>query len=265
MKKIYLLALALTTSLSFGQLVENFDGAAALPSGWTQYIGTNGEGTVENWNVVANPRAYSAANCAYVRYEVVANAAQDWLVTPLVDLTNYTAVSLNYWGGSQYTAEYGTIYTVRVSTTSQTDINSFTTVATYGEVDFATTTPMSSQKTVDLSAYNGQQIYVAFVMEQNDGDNWFIDNVDITGTLGTSSFNNFETKVSLYPNPTNGLVNILTKENVETIEVYSIIGNLLKTVSNKNNVDFSDLANGSYFVKVKTNDGVINTQKVIKN
>lgn len=265
MKKIYFLALALTTSLTFGQLTENFDGAAALPSGWTQYRGTNGEGTGYDWNVVADARAYSPGNCVYVRYEVVPTMAEDWLVTPLIDLTNYTGTNLTYWAGQQYTAAYGTVYTVRVSTTSQTDIASFTTVATYAEADFATTSPMSSQKTVDLSAYNGQQIYVAFVMEQNDGDNWFVDNVAVTGTLGTSSFNNFETKVSLYPNPTNGLVNILTKENVDTIEVYGILGNLLKSVSNQTSVDFSELTSGSYFVKVKTVDGAINTQKVIKN
>ena len=40
----------------------------------------------------------------------------------------------------------------------------------------------TAMKTVSLSAYSGQQIYIAFVMVQNDGDNWFLDTVGVTGT-----------------------------------------------------------------------------------
>ncbi|MCG2610603.1 T9SS type A sorting domain-containing protein [Flavobacterium sp. SM15] len=195
---------------------------------------------------------------------MVTTTAEDWLVTPLVNLTDYTNVSLSFWGGQQYTADYATEYTVRVSTTSQTDISSFTTIETYTEADFATTTPISSQKTVDLSAYNGQQIYIAFVMSQNDGDNWFIDDVNVTGTLGTADFNN-NSAAAVYPNPTKGLITITNEENIQSIEVYGILGNLIKTVSRTNKVDIGELANGSYLIKIKTDQGAVRTEKVIKN
>lgn len=264
MKKLYTLALGLIATCTFGQLTENFDAAVALPAGWTSFVGANGEGTSYNWSVVASTRAYSAGNCAYVRYEVVTTIAEDWLVTPLVDLTNYANVNMSFWGGQQYTADYGTEYTIRVSTTSQTDINSFTTIETYTEADFATTTPISSQKTVDLSAYNGQQIYIAFVMTQNDGDNWFIDDVSVTGTLNTASFNN-NSVASVYPNPTKGLITVANEENIQSIEIYGILGNLIKTVSRTNKVDMGELASGSYMIKIKTDQGAVRTEKVIKS
>lgn len=40
---------------------------------------------------------------------------------------------------------------------------------------------VGSERIIDLSAYIGQSIYVAFVLEQNDGDLWRIDNVDFIG------------------------------------------------------------------------------------
>jgi hypothetical protein len=262
MKKLYILASLLMASFSYGQLTENFDAATTLPLGWTAYRGMDGVGITQDWGT-STLRNYSAPNSAYVRYEA-GGLAEDWLVTPQIDLTNRTACSLSFYGGQQYTAEYGTVYNVMVSTTSQTDHASFTNVATYAEADFGTAQPLTSLKTVDLSAYNGQQIYIAFVMIQDDGDNWFIDDVNVTGTLGTADFNS-NLKASLYPNPTKGVLNIDTTEAIEKIEVYGILGNLVKTVNNTKTVDMTELSNGSYMVKVKTVEGNVSTQKVMKN
>jgi hypothetical protein len=83
---------------------------------------------------------------------------------------------LTFMQRQAYSPDYGTTYTVRVSSASQTSHGDFTIVDTQSEADFG----MSyASHTVDLSAYNGTPIYVAFVHANNDGDNWYIDDVDL--------------------------------------------------------------------------------------
>ncbi len=68
--------------------------------------------------------------------------------------------------------------------------------------------------------------------------------------------------VKIYPNPTNGLVNIKNVEGA-TIEVYSITGNLIKTIKSNDvnvSINLSGLSKGTYLIKV-INDTVI-TKKV---
>ncbi|WP_374548462.1 choice-of-anchor J domain-containing protein [Flavobacterium sp.] len=175
MKKITFLIFSLLVSFSgFAQFPESFEGATFPPTGWASYIGENGLGTVENWGI--NTDVFnSGAQSAVVFYESgTGGINEDWLVTPAVTITAPNT-SLSFFQRQAYTADYGTEYTIRVSTSSQTDISTFTTVNTQSESDITTT---FSQKLVDLSAYTGQTIYIAFVMSQDDGDVWAIDDVD---------------------------------------------------------------------------------------
>ena len=266
MKKIYLISFILSNFFSYAQLSENFDAAATLPAGWTSFIGTNGLGTAQNWGT-SPARSYSPTNSAFVRYEnVTGGTAEDWLITPLVDLTNYTESTLTFYGGQQYTDDYATDYSIRVSTTSATDPLTFDVVTPYTEADFSNITTAALQagdlKTVDLSIYDGQQIYIAFVMIQDDGDNWFVDDVNVTGTLSTTNFDN--ATISFYPNPTKNILNINSSESIAKIEIYSILGNLIKTATATTQIDLTELSSGSYLAKVTATDGRVKTEKVIK-
>jgi len=265
MKKFYKLALTLLfANAAFGQLSENFDASLNLPVGWTAFRGTNGlgSGVDRDWKI-STEHKYSAPNAAVIVFEnVTGGLAEDWLVTPLIDLTNRTASSLSFYGGQHYPEDWGSVYKVKVSTTSQTNHASFTDVATYTESDFSIAA-ITSLKTIDLSAYNGQQIYIAFVMIQDDGDNWYIDNVNVTGTLGTTEFEN-NSNLTTYPNPTKDFVKIETVESIKKIEVYDVIGNEVRTPVKGNSVDLTGLSNGTYILKVMTNDGKITSKKIIK-
>ncbi|MGB0879189.1 MAG: choice-of-anchor J domain-containing protein [Polaribacter sp.] len=173
MRKIILLFLLLTVTFSVrAQFPEGFE-TSVPPSGWTSFIGTNGEGTSQNWE--ESTTAASGSKAAYVRYENVTNSAEDWLVTPQFTPSS-SANILTFKQRQGFGSDYGTSYTIRVSTASQTTHADFTIVDTQAEGDFGT---VYSTHNVDLSAYNGTPIYVAFVMENDDGDNWFIDDVDV--------------------------------------------------------------------------------------
>lgn len=265
MKNFYKLAVALLcVNASFGQFNETFDNSASLPAGWAAYTGSNGLGTTQSWGI-STTHYHSSNKSAHVHYEnVTGGLAEDWLVTPLINLNNYTGCTLRFYGSETYPAmDYGTVYTVKVSTTSQTDRNSFTTIATYGETSFGYSQPMTNQKTIDLSAYNGQQIYVAFVMAQDDGENWTIDDVNITGTLNTASFEN-ENTIQVYPNPVKDLVTVTLKDGIESLQLISITGNIIKKVQNTTVMDMTELASGIYFLKIETRNNATITKKIIK-
>ncbi len=188
MKKITLLFLFMLLGFNaHAQFPESFEGATFPPTGWTSFVGTNGEGPAFNWSIVTPGAAVlsglDGVNCAFVRYEVVPTSAEDWLVTPQVAITAANSI-LTFSDAQQFTVAYNSVYDVRVSTTSQTDIASFTTVSSRTEANLSIASSQGmSVVNVDLSAYVGQSIYIAFVMTNNDGDNWFLDNVAFIGTI----------------------------------------------------------------------------------
>jgi hypothetical protein len=88
--------------------------------------------------------------------------------------------------------------------------------------------------------------------------------ISCTGTLGeeTNEFLDY----SYYPNPTNGLVSINSKDTITEVAVYNIEGRLLfnqKRNDFSTTVDLSQFATGTYFFKLKFNDKEANF-KILK-
>lgn len=81
------------------------------------------------------------------------------------------------------------------------------------------------------------------------------------GTLTVSDVNNVSFKY--YPNPVKDILTITSSDKVNSISVYNVAGQLLKTNSNSNTIDMSTLSTGIYLIK--TNIGrEIQTFKVIR-
>ena len=81
-----------------------------------------------------------------------------------------------------------------------------------------------------------------------------------TTTVGIDSW--LANSVSLYPNPAKEYVDIRVDGdlNVKTMEVYDVYGKLLNTVivtENPTRINISGLANGMYFVRVTTEEGMV--------
>jgi gliding motility-associated-like protein len=208
MKKITLLVLFLAFSvLGYSQFptpgiegFENTTGPAALPAtNWNLGTGAtgnqwavfdNGVGLTKRWtiNTVA-ANVHSGTNAAYMDRENIgqANTSKDFLATPLITVP--TNGQLRFWTRSTTSAITGTLYQIRVapSTATQTDPAAYaaTLVQQWTESTLTTTYNVYEEKVVDLSAYAGQQVYLAFVMEFTqpttalDGDRWLIDDVQL--------------------------------------------------------------------------------------
>ncbi len=80
-------------------------------------------------------------------------------------------------------------------------------------------------------------------------DNIKILNADNLSTAEISQVNH----LNVYPNPTTDYLHILTKENIEDVEIYDLSGKLvIRDRSGKNEISVSFLKTATYIIKVKT-------------
>lgn len=94
--------------------------------------------------------------------------------------------------------------------------------------------------------------------------NWPIVTNEATTVFEVLSRGEFEkdNSVKVYPNPSNGIVNITAASEIRTVELYDMQGRLLQAGGNAS-LDISGRAVGMYFVKVVTEAG-IKVEKVMK-
>lgn len=81
--------------------------------------------------------------------------------------------------------------------------------------------------------------------------------------LSRNEFNEFS-DFSIFPNPSNSRVSVKSAAKIESIEIISLEGRKVKSVSGPE-LDISDLSNGMYVVKVATAEGKMGTRKIVKN
>jgi len=190
MKKITFFILALISINCFAQFPENF-GGGSTPLGWS--IFDNGNGTTQSW-------IYSANGYMLVQWEDVATGqAEDWLATPQFTV-GPTNTILTFDTTDYYSTDYLSTLSVKISTASQTTIGDYANLLTISESDIVVHASFQ-EFTLDLSAYIGQNVYIAFVMTNDDGDAWFLDNVDLVANA--SAPNPVTT-----PTPADGAVNV---------------------------------------------------------
>ena len=180
----------------------------------------------------------------------------DWFISPQIQLGGSSTIE--GWSASLSTQWGAEEFYVAVSTTDNMPA-SFTHVGAKHEPGEA-----YEQFNVDLSAYDGQLVYIAIHCVSNDHWVLLIDDLLITSNLTTTSLE--LNPMRIYPNPTNGLLNI---ENVEgsTVLVYNVIGEVVASINSAdqfNTIDMTSFENGTYMVKVVNADKV-STKKVVLN
>lgn len=77
-----------------------------------------------------------------------------------------------------------------------------------------------------------------------------------------------KTDVRIYPNPTSDVVEIFSERLIESVEIYNIKGDLIRSIMFTNNkqgiIDLSDLDPSLYFVSISSNLGQKSYYKIIK-
>jgi hypothetical protein len=67
-------------------------------------------------------------------------------------------------------------------------------------------------------------------------------------------------KLAVYPNPTNSMLNIKGVDNVSRIEVIGMTGNIMKVHKGSSTISVAELSKGAYFLKVYTASEVLTTR-----
>ncbi len=114
--------------------------------------------------------------------------------------------------------------------------------------------------TASIYTLAGQAYYV-FVLNTAA-----ITDIVIDGTnLGVA--NNAIEGFTYYPNPTNGLLNLSSRDNIEMVTVYNLLGQKVlteKVGATSTTLDISGLSTGTYMMKATVN-GQVGVYKIIKN
>ncbi|GAB1405445.1 hypothetical protein MASR1M74_26260 [Lentimicrobium sp.] len=179
----------------------------------------------------------------------------DYLISPKTVLGQNAELTM--WVKS-YTAEYGLEkYNILVSTTDMSP-SSFTKIA--GPID----APADAWTFVsyDLSAYEGQEVFVAIQCVSNDAFVFMVDDVAISFVSSVkkpeiATFN-------VYPNPTNGYINITGDEKIEQIRLINLAGQVIyqNTVGDNNfRFDAGNVPSGLYLLNIVTEKGTV-TRKI---
>lgn len=259
MKKIllFLPAVIFISTFSFSQVVifeEGFE-SGNIPSEWTNI---DNDGDAELWEMHpdswSDPHSGSFSVASYSWYNGSPFTPDNWLITPQITLTE--DCQLSYWISpisETYNQEH---YLVCISTTDNT-IESFTDILvdeTIGE-----TQTSWDEKTVDLSEYTGQDIYIAFA--HTEITNIFAIKLDdiLISTPTVNIEEDIKPEITVYPNPFSEFINIDLNFNSEvTISIYDMFGRkvLSNNKLNKDNFTLNTevLAQGTYLLKIESEE-----------
>lgn len=208
----------------------------------------------DGWNVISfDGVEYYAGAPSW--FTAVAPADR-WMITPMMNLTagNYLQFDVKSQDPS-----YLESMAVKISTTTKDKSAFTTTLWSQASVPGAFTT-----HTIDLSAYDGQDIFIAFILNSTDAFIGLVDNIKFLGQV--SGINNIETNnYSIYPNPANDLFNISGAQGAK-LNIYDAIGRVVlqdNVKSDNQSISISNLNPGVYTVQL-INNGQVTSSKLIK-
>lgn len=87
----------------------------------------------------------------------------------------------------------------------------------------------------------------------------------VTGTPTSINEFNEEDKVSVFPNPTNNRLNVISNSIISRVNIIDVNGRLIKQESYKNIIEVADLNNGLYLIQfLDKQNNIIDTKRFIK-
>ena len=139
--------------------------------------------------------------------------------------------------------------------------------------DFNYTAVGEWQKVIwDLSTYDsndkGRIVFFFDIQTNKEDTNEALDNFKIDdlkfgsfATLGLADVN-LNSAIVIYPNPSDGILNISGVEKVDAIRAFSISGQLIKEAVNTNRLDLSSQRSGLYMIEIE-HEGATSVNKLI--
>ena len=233
--------------------VEDFEGGLTIPQCFTSI---DNDGDTYEWQVSGTLTAHNGTNCATSASwdpSVGALMPDNFLVTPQFEITSNN-LKLKFWYAAQDPAYPSDVFDVVVSTTGNNPADFTDVIHSQIIMDDVWT-----EVTLSLAAYNGQNIYIAF--RHYNCTDWYVmklDDISVDMYIGVNDMD--KSSVNVYPNPTTGLLNVANAENA-VVNIYNMVGEVVATATNVSTMDISNLENGTYIVKV-VSDEINSTKKI---
>jgi len=237
------------------------DGWAEAGSGdpTTGPTGTTGDFISKNY---ANDAA--SANGTAAAINLFSNTDQEWLISPVIDLTTAGSYYLNMdvavtaWNGTG-TISMGSDDEVQVLITSDAGAT-WVNLITWN----ATNQPANAREAateVDLSSYAGNNVQIAIwatdgAVDDTEDMDFFVDNFQVT-TMPLSTTDVVFEGFKYFPNPTQGTLSLRAQDNIQAVSVINMLGQeVMRSAPNalSSELDMSDLQTGAYFIRVRIND-----------
>jgi hypothetical protein len=163
---------------------EGFQDITFPPTGWTRYD-LDGSGT--QWaRSTARGANGSTASALHAYSTNPAGGQNGWLVTPAINFSTEGNYTLNFYRYCVYPTyyRYHGIY-VSVGSANPAD-NQFVEILEIGAGSAAWT-----KHSIDLSSYAGySNVYIAFVYKGYNGDDFYLDDVEVVRSSGIKNYNN---------------------------------------------------------------------------
>lgn len=260
MKKIFTLFIAILAMSICAKaqilFTENFD--SGMPTGWTQ-IDANNDGM--GWEHSSNPVSYFPTgvdltgtghngSTAYILSGSFTNVSQtaitpdNWLITPAINLTANSTLKFYVCAqDANYAAEH---YGVFISTTNATSTTAFTMLNEW-TVGSSKVQSAWEEKIVDLSAYTGQTVYIAF-RHFNCNDQFLLNLDDVTIMANP-------TTPTITANPTSfSFTNIIAGNTSNAASTTVLAYNLTTDITATTTAPFEVSTDGTAFASTATLD-----------
>ena len=207
----------------------------------------------------------------------------DYLVSPFMINVN-EGTTFGFWAAMQDTTVAGEHFGVAISTTGNTSADDFITIQEWTlTFDNSRLGEKWAYFSVDLSEYANQNLWLAirhfksydiFILciddiSINDFSRYLSSKYTFTISKdGVNLIENINNLISIYPNPVKDNLFINSEIETEEIVVFDALGrqqdNKTTGLQGMTSIDVSDLNSGIYFVKIKTNNGVVMKQFIKK-
>lgn len=282
MKKITLLAALFAAFTMNAQIVfsDDFNAEVLDATTFTNWMSLDVDGDGEFWEVFDSASVGDGVSSLFTGFgadsdswEGSALMPDNYLVTmnPL-DLTSASGTSLTFLVGSYQTNATFIADKFSVYLTASNDpavIAGETPVLTalvsdYAACDQADGSASAAAVTIDLSAFDGQTVYLTFRhYDTIDENSVLIDDVSVDAVLAVSdqTFNNFKYFVDA-----NAQLNLSASTSMESVSLYNVLGQqvLSQKLNNTNEViDVSVLKSGIYLATI-TIEGSAKSFKIVK-
>lgn len=262
MKRITLLLTFFLTSFSFGQIIfeEDFEVITDLSAeGWTLYndnntVQPNYTFITDAWNIVSLTSENGNFTATTTSWFNPPGVADRWLITPPITLPAENT-ELSYKIRAHDDGAFADGYTLKISTsgTAKSDFTTDLIVVPNAPNATIASVPLT---TIDLSAYSGQTIFLAWVNQHDDGNLLSLDNITIEqgcarpSGIVTDNFSSTSVDISWANDPGNFDIEF-------GVFPYALgEGGTQVSVTNANSYQFTNLMPGvSYNVFIRQNCG----------